>query len=101
MAWTNQATPHHTTQHKRWRTQVLKRDAHQCQACGHQGYRGDRYMEADHIHNIQCGGDPYDPDNGQTLCKPCHQKKTQAESHAGRLRRSGRRGTMRHPSNPA
>lgn len=101
MAWDNTHSTLHTTQYKHWRTQVLKRDHYQCQTCGHQGHRGDRYIEADHIHNIKTGGQPYDPNNGQALCKPCHQKKTQAESLTGRLRRSGRRGTMRHPSDPA
>ena len=34
------------------------------------------YLEIDHILPIKMGGDPLDPNNQQTLCYPCHKKKS-------------------------
>ena len=33
----------------------------------------------DHVKELKDGGDPWDPDNLQTLCKECHAKKTGEE----------------------
>lgn len=33
----------------------------------------------DHIQSIKDGGDPRDPTNLQSLCKPCHDSKTWTE----------------------
>lgn len=37
------------------------------------------YLEIDHIKPIKMGGDPIDPKNQQTLCYPCHKKKTKID----------------------
>lgn len=37
------------------------------------------YLEIDHIIAVRMGGDPIDPDNLQTLCYPCHKKKTKQD----------------------
>lgn len=97
MAWTRGGpTRTSTTTHRRWRTTVLTRDRHTCQHCGHTDPTG-RTLEADHILNIRRGGNPDDPDNGQTLCGPCHTIKTQAEAAAGRAAKSTRRPPQPHP----
>ncbi len=38
--------------------------------------------EVDHILPVRKGGDPYDPDNLQSLCKSCHSRKTASEDGA-------------------
>lgn len=98
MAWANGGRTRTTTpEHRRWRIAVLRRDSYQCQACGHQGAPGDGIIQADHILNIKRGGAPHDPDNGQALCKHCHDHKTQAEARAAKARNSNRRPRERHP----
>ena len=37
------------------------------------------YMEVDHIIPIKMGGDPLDINNQQTLCYPCHKRKTKKD----------------------
>ncbi len=37
------------------------------------------YLEIDHIIPIRMGGDPIDSKNQQTLCYPCHKKKTKED----------------------
>lgn len=37
------------------------------------------YLEVDHIRAIKMGGDPLDIANQQTLCYPCHKKKTKKD----------------------
>lgn len=84
-----------TAAHKRFRQAVLTRDRHTCQACGHHDPTG-RTLEADHIINVAAGG-PTHPDNGQTLCAPCHGPKSRAEATAGRRKRPNRRSAEAHP----
>ena len=60
----------------RWRglrVEVLVRDGYTCQACGGPGF------EVDHVRPIRSGGAVWDPDNLQTLCRPCHSLKTASE----------------------
>lgn len=59
----------------RWRQRVLDRDGWRCRECGKAGL-----LEADHIEPLDRGGKPFDLDNGQALCKPCHKIKTAAEN---------------------
>ena len=44
--------------------------------------------EVDHIEAVSDGGGKYDPENLQSLCKPCHSRKTNREIAA---RKTGRR----------
>ena len=62
---------------KRWailRQQVLDRDGWRCCARGRPGR-----LEVDHIRPRFLGGDDWDVDNLQTLCRPCHFEKTRLE----------------------
>lgn len=58
------------------RARILRRDRYRCQT---QGCRA-RATEVDHVIN----NDDHDPTNLQSLCSPCHLKKTLAEAQAGR-----------------
>ncbi len=61
----------------RWaatRRACFDRDNWRCVACGRAGR-----LEADHI-DRDWRGDPYDPDNLQTLCRTCHIEKTRREN---------------------
>lgn len=42
-----------------------------CRACG-RPHSDANPLEADHIHPIQFGGDPFDPANVRVLCPQCH-----------------------------
>ena len=46
-----------------------------CRACGVAPAE-----DLDHIRPLAAGGAPYDRDNVQTLCGPCHSAKTQRET---------------------
>lgn len=81
---------------QRIRRQVLKRDDRQCQIrgprCTHDATAVDKITPAAR------GGDPFDPDNLQAVCKPCHDSKTAAEALAGRASTRRRRRPRPHPS---
>lgn len=69
----------------RWRRIRAIQLAHN-PACAHCGATAD---EVDHVIPRAIGGAMYDPTNHQSLCKPCHQKKTAREmglTQAGRTR---------------
>lgn len=57
------------------RKEVLRRDDHTCQRCGHQSgpYAGDegRVLQAHHINKVSDGGSN-ELSNLRTLCRPCH-----------------------------
>lgn len=61
---------------KRWRRDVLNRDNHTCQHCGHQG-------EGLHAHHIKPWRDfpeqRYELSNGLTLCEQCHRQEHKKE----------------------
>lgn len=81
--WTNGGRTRTTTpEHRAFRRDVLDRDHHTCQQCGHRDPTG-RTLQADEILNAARQGTPT-LDNGQTLCIPCHKIKVQAEAKAGR-----------------
>ena len=65
---------YNTKQWKRVRWAVFKRDGFRCVACGKAGR-----LECDHIRPVQSGGDWFDMDNLQTLCRGCHISKTRNE----------------------
>jgi hypothetical protein len=75
------ADPFYLTEaHRQWRALVLARAGGRCEAIEN----GERCakaaphhrMFADHIRELQDGGDPLDPFNGQCLCGAHHTRKT-------------------------
>ena len=64
---------------RRLRRAALDRDGWRCQSCGRAGR-----LEADHVVPLERGGEPWDPENLQTLCRTCHIAKTSAERRPGR-----------------
>lgn len=63
-----------TQEYRRWRAAVIKRCLNRCVHCGAPGSRNKLY--ADHVVEIADGGAPFDVHNGQSLCSPCHGRKT-------------------------
>ena len=60
---------------KKIRRAAIERDGYRCRACGKAAGR----FEVDHIIPLAAGGGggaPFDLDNLQTLCRPCHFDKT-------------------------
>lgn len=76
------------------RKQIMVRDNWQCQIQG-PNCLGNA-TEADHRINHASGGSD-DASNGQAVCKPCHDAKTQGERLKGQQKRSRKRPTMQHP----
>ncbi len=65
---------------KRWRVvrlQALDRDGWACTSCGRRGR-----LEVDHKTALEDGGDLYDLDNLQALCRSCHFSKSRREQQA-------------------
>lgn len=60
---------------RRLKQKIHTRDEWTCQCCG----RVTMDLELDHIKNVAQGGTD-DEANLQSLCVPCHKKKTQMES---------------------
>ena len=58
---------------RRW---TIHKDNYRCRLCGHPGGP----FEVDHIVPLERGGAPYDFANTQTLCPPCHFRKTADEN---------------------
>lgn len=68
-------------QWKKWRKSVFERDNYTCRKCGAksgQNHDGSIYLEAHHptkvkdLFNTPFEKYIFNPDNGITLCKPCH-----------------------------
>ena len=77
---------------RRWnrtRRRVFDRDGYRCRSCGKAGR-----LECDHVTPIQHGGDPWDMANLQTLCAPCHIRKTRAEWEADHPERAAWRALV-------
>ncbi len=70
-----------TPEHKAWAIGVKQRAGWKCERCKTPTAR----LIADHIKEIQDGGDALSPENGQALCASCHGIKT-AEERAKRSR---------------
>ena len=70
---------HHTHLNaRRWsavRRAVFERDGWRCVMCGKAGR-----LECDHVRPLDKGGNPWDPDNLQSLCRSCHVAKTAREN---------------------
>ncbi len=56
--------------YKAWRAGVLDAAGYRCESCG-----AEDELEADHIVAISRGGEPFDPANGQCLCRTCNARK--------------------------
>ena len=69
---------------RRLREQILLRDLYTCQHC--RKVFDPKDLVCDHVVNSAQGGTD-DPTNLQTLCNPCHDKKTHAESMAGGIKK--------------
>lgn len=75
-----------TPEHEAWSQLVIERAGYRCEGFDHdertprQGVK----LYADHITELQDGGAPLDPANGQALCARCHGRKT-ARARAARL----------------
>lgn len=59
---------------KEVRPAVLIRDAARCVQCDSK-----ENLVVDHVEELKDGGDPYDLNNLETLCKKCHSIKTHEE----------------------
>ena len=63
---------------KRWarfRSKILKRDEFRCQRCGAAGK-----LEIHHRKPMHEGGETFDADNCETLCRECHIRHHNPES---------------------
>lgn len=79
------ADPHYARpEHLVWRATVIRNAKGRCQwpGCG----RAEAMMFADHIVELQDGGAPFDPANGQCLCGSHHTIKTH-QARAERMKR--------------
>ena len=68
---------HRKLDRKRWgavRRLALVRDGYRCVKCNKAGR-----LEVDHVKPLSKGGDPWNMDNLQTLCRGCHIAKTRSE----------------------
>ena len=64
------------------RKELYKRDGGKCAGCGAENCE----WEADHITAVVNGGGGCDLSGYQTLCQPCHRKKTREDVRTARLR---------------
>lgn len=75
-------------EYKNWRLAVFVRDKFTCVWCGiknHKGLGKTVVLEADHIKSWTSYPElRYEVDNGRTLCRGCHSKRT-AEQHRERM----------------
>ena len=70
------------------RQRVLERDGWICYLCSGVA------VTVDHVVSVKQGG-THDPANLAAICQPCHDRKTQAEAQAGRVKR--KREPETHP----
>lgn len=71
------------------RLAALEASSWRCRQCGRPGR-----LEVDHIQPLSEGGAPFDQDNLQVLCRPCHWTKTLIERGVDPERLAWRR--LRH-----
>ena len=85
MTWSNNKSPRAARLPSNWqrlRTDVLRRDGYRCQALDALGWDLCD-APATHVDHV-VPGDNHDPDNLQSMCAPCHHRKTSAEGLAAR-----------------
>lgn len=92
LPWLSSSKPAVNKERRKYRDSRLWRDRLRpgqllrfpyCQACHDKG-RLSEATEVDHIVAIEDGGEPYDPNNLQSLCKRCHVIKTSEENRRRR-----------------
>nr|DAG51093.1 MAG TPA: HNH endonuclease [Caudoviricetes sp.] len=66
---------YNTSRWRKLRAKILSRDHNLCQMCLKVGIY-EVATEVDHIKPTALGGDMFDPNNLQSLCKSCHMAKT-------------------------
>ncbi len=61
---------------KAFRDACLKRDGYKCKKCGYEGTGCGIELEVHHItdRNLLVEAEKYVPENGISVCNPCHQK---------------------------
>lgn len=69
-------------QSRRWRKVRALKIARNpiCEECAKKGVVSDKNLVVDHIKPINQGGAPLDMENLQTLCSPCHNRKSGREA---------------------
>ena len=67
VSWRDRTRPINRWRWDRVRRIAFARDNWRCRACGKAGR-----LEAHHVRPLHQGGAPYDLDNLETLCRPCH-----------------------------
>ena len=63
----HQRTGFHGRKAQRFRRHIFERDGWRCRRCGGAGR-----LECHHIIPLEAGGEPFDEDNAETLCRGCH-----------------------------
>lgn len=66
-----------TPRWRKYRKALIMRRGGECVACGATPL--DQHIHVDHIKPLADGGEPYDENNLQLLCRECHGKKTAKE----------------------
>jgi len=61
---------------RRFAAQILQQRGAVCQDKGHDPRSSTAKIEADHIVELQDGGQPFDPNNIMLRCSACHRRKT-------------------------
>ena len=74
-------TLYSNTKWRKFRASILEQQGGQCVACG--GTYPDHLLHIDHITPIAKGGNVWDTNNLQVLCKACHGRKTIGETVRG------------------
>ena len=66
---------HSTTRFRRLARAVKERASYKCEGCGKRGR-----LQIDHVKPMSDGGEPFDMNNLQALCRDCHTCKTTMEN---------------------
>ena len=75
---------YNTARWKKLRVQVLKEEGYRCHWCG------GKATQADHLLELDAGGDPYERTNLVASCRPCNAKRGSAYQH----RKNAKRATV-------
>jgi 5-methylcytosine-specific restriction endonuclease McrA len=69
---------YNTPEFRAWRKAVADRAGNRCEGRDKHGLRctSEHWLSAHHIHELRDGGALLDLNNGELLCRSCHEKKT-------------------------